>query len=220
MLKFYLYLVMIAGLSISGCERATFRIFDKPIVFDKTREELSLSYMKDRYGINKDFPSIDPKMVVVHWTAIPTLESSYNAMNPSLLPGARTGIASASSLNVGAHFLIDRDGVIFRQLPDTLFARHVIGLNHCAIGIENIGSSNNPLTRAQLRANTELIRYLKRLHPGIEYVIGHHQYREFENHNLWMEKDEGYRTEKSDPGDKFMEHLHKRIKDLGLRSRP
>ena len=203
-----------------GCSHATFRIFEKPVVFDEVRKELSIRYLEERYGIIQNFPSIDPRMIVIHWTAIPTLESSFNAMNPSLLPGERTAISSASDLNVAAHFLIDRDGVIFRQLPDTLFARHVIGLNHCAIGVENIGGSEAPLTRAQLKANGDLVRYLVRKHPGIEYVIGHYQYREFEGHELWKEVDDNYRTGKSDPGEKFMSRLHRDLEGLGLKSHP
>lgn len=212
--------VVIVIYSLFGCSHATFRIFEKPVVFDEVRKELSLQYLEERYGIVKDFPSIEPRMIVIHWTAIPTLEASYHAMNPSVLPGSRTAISSASSLNVAAHFLIDRDGVIFRQLPDTLFARHVIGLNHCAIGVENIGSGSAPLTRAQLKANENLVRYLVRKYPEIQYVIGHYQYTEFEEHELWKEIDENYRTGKSDPGEKFMMRLHKKLEDLGLKSNP
>ena len=63
--------------------------------------------------------------------------------------------------DIGYHFLIDRDGTIYQLLPDTTFARHVIGLNHSAIGIENIGDGNKyPLTDAQLKANIELINSL------------------------------------------------------------
>jgi hypothetical protein len=41
-----------------------------------------------------------------------------------------------------------------------LFARHTIGLNYCAIGIENIGSKSQPLTDEQVEANAELVKYL------------------------------------------------------------
>jgi len=63
------------------------------------------------------------------------------------------------------HYLIDRDGTIFQQLPDTVFARHVIGLNHCTIGVENVGGGKDPLTKAQLKAKEQLIRYLELAGP-------------------------------------------------------
>lgn len=209
-------LIVISLILLSSCSRATFRIINKPVVYDEERQRLSVEYLEKRYHIQQATPSITPKMIVLHWTAIPTLEQSFDAMNPTLLPGSRTALSGASSLNVAAQFLIDRDGVIFRQLPDTAFARHVIGLNYCAIGVENVGSNNNPLTRAQLRANEALIRHLCKRYP-IEYVIGHYEYKDFIGHPLWKEVDPGYLTQKTDPGRKFMKKIRKKILDLGLK---
>ena len=51
-------------------------------------------------------------------------------------------------------------------------ARHVIGLNHCAIGIENVGGTiDTPLTKKQLKANIKLVNYLKQQYPKIDYSI-------------------------------------------------
>lgn len=197
----------------------TFRTFNKPVVFDAERKRLSIEYMKNRHQIIQDSATIVPKMIVLHWTAIPSLEQSFDAMNPALLPGARSGIAGASSLNVAAQFLIDRDGTIFRQLPETAFARHVIGLNYCAIGVENVGSEKAPLTKAQLNANEALIRYLKRKYD-IQYVIGHYEYKSFIGHPLWKETDPNYLTSKTDPGIDFMKKIRERIKDLGIKGAP
>jgi N-acetyl-anhydromuramyl-L-alanine amidase AmpD len=205
-----------SGIPIQKVFSQTFRTFNKPIVFDEIRKKLSVEYLKERHGIIQDSATIVPRMIVLHWTAIPTLEQSFDVMNPSLLPGARSGIAGASSLNVAAQFLVDRDGVIFRQLPETAFARHTIGLNYCAIGVENVGGSNAPLTEEQLEANVALIRYLKKKY-NIEYVIGHHEYKSFIGHALWKEKDPNYLTNKTDPGDEFMTKVRERIKDLGIK---
>lgn len=206
-------------LLLGSCASPTFRTFDKPIVFDGERKQLSLDYMETRYGVKKDSAIIDPKIVVIHWTAIPTLEQSFNAMNPAQLPGSREKIGSASRLNVSAQFLVDRDGTIFRLLPDNAFARHVIGLNNRAIGIENVGGSKAPLTRAQLKANEALVRYLAGRYD-IEYLIGHYEYKSFEGNPLWEEKDPNYRTEKIDPGPAFMKKIRKKVKDLGLKGVP
>lgn len=203
----------------SACASPTFRTYYKPVVFDAERKKLSLEYMEKRHGIVQDSPYIKPKMIVLHWTAIPTLEQSFDAMNPVLLPGSRSNLGNVSTLNVSAQFLVDRDGTIFQQLPDTAFARHVIGLNHCAIGVENVGSAKAPLTNAQLKANEELIRYLKRRYD-IEYLIGHYEYKQFIGHELWKETDPNYLTEKADPGQSFMQKIRKRTKDLELKGPP
>ncbi|EOR96174.1 hypothetical protein ADIARSV_0687 [Arcticibacter svalbardensis MN12-7] len=155
-------------------------------------------------------------MIVLHWTAIPSIEQTFQAFNSPTLPGARKGIASASNLNVSSQFLIDRDGTIFQLLPDTTFARHVIGLNYCAIGVENVGSEKAQLTNAQLKANEALIRYLKSKY-SIEYLIGHYEYTKFIGKPLWKETDSTYLTEKTDPGIKFMKRIRKKVKDLNLK---
>jgi len=210
--------ILSLAILLHGCASSTFRIIEKPVVFDSARKQLSVEYLQKRHGIQTSSPYIVPKMVVLHWTAIPTLEQSFDAMNPPVLRG-RKDLASASALNVCAQFLIDRDGTIFRQLPDTAFARHVIGLNYCAIGVENVGSDKAPLTRAQLKANEALIRHLKRKY-NIQYVIGHYEYPRFVNDPLWKEADSSYRTVKTDPGEKFMQRIRKRLKDLHLKGAP
>ncbi len=105
-------------------------------------------------------------MIVVHWTAIPDFEKSFNAFKNSRLPNSRQDITKASALNVSAQFLVNQNGKIYRLLPENTMARHVIGLNHCAIGIENVGgTANMPLTKKQLKSNIKLIKFLKEKFP-------------------------------------------------------
>ncbi|MDT0675736.1 N-acetylmuramoyl-L-alanine amidase [Autumnicola musiva] len=186
------------------------KIVDKPINFNEKRKELTLQYLKEHYGLDQKTPNIDPKMVVLHWTAIPTFEASFNAFVNPELPTSRTEISGAGSLNVSAHFLVDRDGTIYRLMPETIMARHVIGLNHTAIGVENVGGTKEtPLTSAQLEANIDLVNYLSERY-NIEYLLGHYEYPQFEGHKLWLEKDEGYRTQKTDPGKEFMQKVREK----------
>ncbi|GAB4040334.1 peptidoglycan recognition family protein [Spirosoma jeollabukense] len=192
-------------------------MIDKPIIFDEERKKLSLEYLSQRHGIQQTEPFIKPKMIVLHWTSIPTLEATFDVFKPSVLPG-RPDLQAASRLNTSVPFLVDRDGTIFRLLPDTTFARHCIGLNYCAIGIENIG--NNDLTKAQIKANIQLVRYLKRHHKGIEYLIGHYEYKDFIGTPLWKETDPNYLTGKTDPGESFMRKVRKQVKDLNLKGSP
>lgn len=195
-------------------------IIQRPIVFDETREKLSLEYLSRRYNIEQTKATITPRMVVVHWTVIPTLEKSFEVFNQSQLPDYRDKIGAASSLNVSAHYLIDRDGTIYQLLPDTTFARHVIGLNHSAIGIENVGDGAAlTLTAAQLKANIDLITKLSAQYP-IDYVIGHYEYTYFSNHPLWKETDPTYLTEKTDPGVEFITAVRNGLSHLSLKDMP
>jgi N-acetyl-anhydromuramyl-L-alanine amidase AmpD len=146
------------------------------------------------------------------------LEATFDVFNPVHL-GGRPELSTASNLNVSAHFLVDRDGTIFRLLPDTTFARHTIGLNYTAIGIENIGGPEAPLTKSQLKSNAALIRYLHKKH-NLTYVIGHHEYYAFQGSNIWKETDPDYLTQKQDPGDKFMKKLRKKLIDLNFKYKP
>ncbi|QYA25471.1 N-acetylmuramoyl-L-alanine amidase [Gramella sp. MT6] len=213
-----LIILICLGLSLSSCKSS--KIIDRPIDFEQDRIDLSLEYMNERYGLNKETPAIDPKMVVLHWTAIPTLESSFNAFKRSILPQSREAISGASQLNVSSHFLVDRDGTIYRLMPETIMARHVIGLNHVAIGVENVGGTKEtPLTDAQLQANIWLVNYLSDKYD-IEYVIGHYEYTNFEDHELWLEKDAGYRTEKTDPGKEFMKKVREGTKNRDFKEVP
>lgn len=203
------FLLAVLWLAFTSC--STLKIVDKPVVFDEERSTLTLEYLKERYDIHQEKPVIQPKMVVVHWTAISGLEKSYEAFYASTLPNWRPELKNAGALNVSSQFLIDQDGTVYRLMPETTMARHVIGLNHCAIGIENVGGTENtPLTKAQLKANVKVIQYLKKKYPEIEYVIGHFEYTNFDGTELWLEKDAAYRTEKTDPGLEFIAKIREK----------
>ncbi|HEX9827230.1 MAG TPA: peptidoglycan recognition family protein [Flavobacteriaceae bacterium] len=212
--KINLILLLLFSCSVSK------KIVSKPILFDEERTQLTLDYLANRYGLKQESPTITPKMIVLHWTAIPTLEKTFDAFNKSTLPNWRPYIEAASGLNVSSQFVVDRDGTIYRLMPETTMARHVIGLNHCAIGIENVGDTKDtPLTKKQVNANIWLVKYLTKKYD-IEYLIGHYEYKNFEETELWMEKDPGYRTEKTDPGEDFLNAVKKGVKRLNLKSAP
>ncbi|MDC0008176.1 N-acetylmuramoyl-L-alanine amidase [bacterium] len=200
------YLVILVLLSFFVACSVSKEIIDKPIRFDAERKQLTIDYLSEHYSLAQSEPTIIPKMIVLHWTVIPTFKESFEAFYPSKLPN-RPDIKAASALNVSSQFMVDRDGTIYRLLSETTMARHVIGLNHCAIGIENVGGTDDlPLTKAQLEANIWLVNHLSKKYD-IEYLIGHYEYQQFEGHELWLEKDVGYRTEKTDPGKDFMKNV-------------
>ena len=213
---------------LAGCSagiattQETLRIVDRPISFSEQRRAMTLTYIREHYGVTPSDINITPRMVVLHWTAIETFEDSFRTFDAEFLSG-RPDIAGAGDVNVSIQFLVDRDGTIYRLMPETWMARHVIGLNYVAIGVENVGTGtpeSDTLTDEQIEANIQLVRYLAEKHPTIEYLIGHHEYQLFEGHPLWRELDEGYRTEKIDPGERFMSAVRGEVADLGLKGPP
>ncbi len=198
----------------------TKRIISKPIIFDEERIRLTQEYIREHYERETESVTIDPRMIVLHWTVIPTLEGAFDAFEDARLPSWRPDIKNASALNVSAHFLVDRDGTIYRLMPETTMGRHVIGLNYCAIGVENVGGGEeHPLTAAQLRSNIWLVKHLAKKYP-IEYLIGHYEYPNFEGHPLWLERDDGYRTKKEDPGPDFMQKVRKATQQYNFKPIP
>ncbi len=199
------------------------KIIDKPIDFGSDRIKMTKEYIKTHYGKRVSNIKITPKIIVLHWTADMSFNKSFKRLKPQKLFTDRKDIAKASLLNVSAHFLVARDGSIYRLMPENWMARHVIGLNYSSIGVENVGGKGNKkddLTPAQRRANIDLIYYLKAKYPSIEYLIGHHEYKQMESTSLWLEKDKGYRTVKSDPGAKFMSEMRTATKRLKLKAAP
>jgi len=207
-------------LLVAGCAAGP-RIVDRPVPFGERRQELTREYIARQYGLQVNDITIVPLMVVLHWTASDDLDISYNTFVPDTAAG-RPDLMAAGNLNVGIQFLVGRDGTVYRLMPETWMARHVIGLNYEAIGVENVGGGKgvDNLTDAQFEANVKLVRYLVKRYPTIEYLIGHHEYRRFEETPLWRERDPNYRTAKSDPGERFMAAVRARVADLKLKGPP
>ncbi|MEN8726836.1 MAG: peptidoglycan recognition family protein [Sulfurovum sp.] len=199
------------------------KIIDKPIDFGPERIAMTKEYIKSHYGMSVENIEITPKIIMLHWTAEMDFDKSFKRLQPERLLSDRKDIVKASALNVSSQFMVARDGTIYRLMPENWMARHVIGLNYSSIGIENIGGKDNKiddLTPAQRQANIDLVFYLKAKYPSIEYLVGHHEYKQMESTSLWLEKDKGYRTVKSDPGEKFMSDIRNGVKCLNLKAPP
>lgn len=195
-------------------------IVQRHIDFGQERIDMTKAYIKQHYALETKDIKIDPKIIVLHWTAVMDFEDCFKRLKGNTLYNDRGDIADAGALNVSSHFLVARDGTIYQLMPDNWMARHVIGLNYSSIGIENVGGEDNvkdDLTPAQVEANIKLVKYLKAKYPNIEYLIGHHEYQKMEESLLWLEKDAEYRTQKADPGKKFMNKVRENVKELGLK---
>ena len=192
-------------------------IIDRPIRLGTERMELTRDYIRKHYGLEVDDATIVPRAIVIHWTGTRGLKGTWRAFNRVRIRRARRHLQRGGAVNVSAHFLVARDGTIYRLMPETWMARHAIGLNYDAIGIENMGGGKKvPLTAKQLQANISLVRYLTARHGGIRYLIGHMEWRKVQNLPIFRELDPTYRNAKADPGPRFMKSLRHGVKDLGL----
>jgi len=195
-------------------------IIDRPIEFGSERQKLTIEYRRIHQDTKADSVEIEPKLVVLHYTAGNSADGTWRYFNKIKMEGGRAKLAKAGKVNVSAHFLVDRDGTIYRLMPENWMGRHTIGLNHVAIGVENVGDGKKyPLTKAQEKANVALVRYLAGKHP-ITHLIGHYESMKMENHEYWLELDPKYRNRKGDPGKKFMAAVRKGLADLKLEGAP
>jgi N-acetyl-anhydromuramyl-L-alanine amidase AmpD len=196
------------------------RIKDKAINFDQERIQLTIDYRRAHQDPKANDVTIQPRMIILHWTGIASFESTWKYFNRARAEAARSELAAAGEVNVSAHFLVDRDGTIYRLMPETWMARHCIGLNHVAIGIENVGDSDkSQLTPEQVKADAALVRYLAGRYP-ITHLIGHMEYRRMEGTSYFLELDPKYRNTKPDPGAEFMRQVRAQVADLKLEGPP
>jgi beta-N-acetylhexosaminidase len=151
------------------------RAVPKPIPFGDERKADMADYAQRHYGI-RDYRLKDPRVIVEHYTATSSFAPvfgyfSLNEPDPELheLPG------------VCSHFVIDRDGTVYKLVPTSIMCRHTVGLNYTAIGIEHVGQSDAQVmgNARQLAASLRLTRWLQgRYEIATRNVIGHNENRE------------------------------------------
>ncbi|HVK83104.1 MAG TPA: N-acetylmuramoyl-L-alanine amidase [Kofleriaceae bacterium] len=191
-------------------------IVDAPIRWNAERERLTLAYRRRHVDPVAADVVITPRAIVLHHTGGGSAKATRTYFDNIRIEAERAQLAAAGAVNVSSHYLVDRDGTIYRLQPDTRFARHCIGLNHLAIGIENVGDGKRwPLTDAQVAANAALVRELAGRHE-ITHLLGHHEVMGFRSHAYFVEREPGYRNEKPDPGDAFMAQVRAKVADLEL----
>lgn len=179
-------------------------IVELPLAWSEARAALTLDYRQRHEAPEADSLDIEPRVIVLHYTGGGSAQNTKRYFDRLTMEASREQLASAGKVNVSSHYLIDRDGTIYRLQPETRFARHCIGLNHVAIGVENVGDEKKwKLTEAQVKANAALVRELARRFP-ITHLLGHYEVMQFRAHPYFVERDAGYRNRKPDPGARFM----------------
>jgi N-acetylmuramoyl-L-alanine amidase len=144
----------------------------KQIPFGPVRRAQTAAYAQRHYGI-RSWRLANPRVIVQHTTGSNSFRSAFatfaaNAPDSEL--GERPGVC--------AHFVIDRDGTIYRLVRLDAMCRHTVGLNWAAFGIEHVGTSGRRTlgNRAQLSASLALTVWLmSRYRIELRNVIGHNE---------------------------------------------
>jgi N-acetyl-anhydromuramyl-L-alanine amidase AmpD len=191
-------------------------MIDAPIAWSAEREQLTLDYRRAHSDPDARDLVIAPRVIVLHYTDGGSAKATREYFDNPRIEAGRAQLARAGAVNVSSHFLVDRDGTIYRLQPETRYARHCIGLNHIAIGIENVGDEAKfPLTDAQIAADAALVRDLATRYP-ITHLLGHYEVMTFRDNSYYVERDPSYRNSKPDPGERFMTAVRAKLADLHL----
>jgi len=159
-------------------------ITQKYIVYGARRKAETAAYNKRHYG-NKQSTWVlaNPRVIVLHFTAGADWQSAWNTFNKDAKYMSTPGLWEYPGTS--AHFIVRKDGVIIQCVPLNLRARHAIGMNWTAVGIEIV--QERPSNRTghwadrqilnrprQIAAVLSLVRYLQgRFHITTGNVIGH-----------------------------------------------
>lgn len=187
-------------------------------ILSQKKLDLTVQYNKENYGF-ESYKLDTPRIVVVHYTAIDDLNATLNLFRNDNIASSRDYIKDFSSLNVGIHYVVDKDGRIFHLMPDSIVARHLIGFNHVSLGIENIAKDSSDLTPAQIESDAKLIEFLVAKYPTIKYMIGHDEYNDtsLPHYKYFRSLNASYKPYgKIDPGKWYMLKLRNRLAADGV----
>jgi N-acetyl-anhydromuramyl-L-alanine amidase AmpD len=142
------------------------------IPFPQHRKREMAAYSKHHYGQYK-WRLADPKLIVEHYAAAGSVSAIFNTFAPD-----RPDVEFHQLPGVCSHFAVSSTGAIYKFVPVSIRCRHVVGLNHVAIGIEHVGFSDQDILgrAAQLNASLQLTQWLRcRFGLPVDQVIGHNE---------------------------------------------
>lgn len=173
-----LALVVGTGAAASGEPQAGSAAAAKPTIkkrlipYPKKRKREMAAYSKRHYGQYK-WQLVDPKLIVIHYAEAGSVGAIYNTFAPD-----RPDVEFHQLPGVCSHYAVGAGGGIFKFVPPSIRCRHVVGLNHVAIGIEHVGFSDGDILNrpAQLNPSLQLTQWLRcRFGIPVEGVIGHNE---------------------------------------------
>jgi N-acetylmuramoyl-L-alanine amidase len=142
------------------------------IPYSKKRKRQMAAYSKRHYGGYK-WRLRNPKLIVIHYAVAGSIGAIYNTFapnNPDPEFGELPGVCS--------HYAVGAGGGTVKFVRPSIRCRHVVGLNHVAIGIEHVGFSDSDVLNrpAQLNASLRLAQWLRcRFGIPVSGVIGHNE---------------------------------------------
>ena len=144
----------------------------KPIPFGPQRRAETAAYARRHYGLDT-WRLTGPHVIVEHLTVSSTFASAFSTFAPDA-PDRELGELPG----LCAHFVVDRDGIVYQLVRLDTICRHTVGLNWTAIGIEHVGLRDSDVLRnpRQLHASLRLTLWLaQRFHVRLRDVIGHNE---------------------------------------------
>ncbi len=150
------------------------RIVWTPVPFGAKRKAEMTAYVGRHYGsfLRPTWRLTHPHVIVIHYTEA-SYSSTFNTF-ASDVPDSELHELPGTS----AHFVIDTDGTIHQLVSLGTMARHTVGLNWTAIGIEHVGFSDAQVLgdRRQISASLHLVQWLRcRYGIAVKNVIGHNE---------------------------------------------
>jgi N-acetylmuramoyl-L-alanine amidase len=145
-----------------------------PIPFGAKRKAETVAYTRRHYGsfLKPTWRLIHPHVIVIHYTEA-SYSSTFNTFANDV-PDSELHELPATS----AHFVIGTDGTVHQLVSLGTMARHTVGLNWTAIGIEHVGFSDAQVLgdRKQITASLHLVQWLRcRYGIAVKNVIGHNE---------------------------------------------
>ena len=170
--------LLVAGVEIASGDPATTAAAAKPAIkkrlipYPKKRKREMAAYSKRHYGQYK-WRLNNPKLIVIHYAEAGSVGAIYNTFAPD-----RPDVEFHQLPGVCSHYAVGAGGGIVKFVPPSIRCRHVVGLNHVAIGIEHVGFSDSDILNRppQLNASLQLSQWLRcRFGIPVEGVIGHNE---------------------------------------------
>lgn len=120
------------------------------------------------------------------------IHSSYDALGPD--PYSVSGLINEyKQYGVSPHYLIDRQGNVYRLVDEKNVAYHAgeskvpdgrTDVNNFSIGVEMMNTKSDKFTSAQYNSLNDLLRYLSSKYK-IKYTLGHNQIAEGRKTDPW-----------------------------------
>ena len=145
--------------------------------YEDLSSEIDLELMMDsNYPIRRSFEG--PRRIILHHTGGSSWEGAH-------------GVFSSNEYNVGAHFLIDKDGRVTKHVDLNKGTHHACGANQETIGIEIVNDGGTEeYTDEQYESVKKIVDYLKKeiekRKPNFikePFVIGHFEVED--NYYAW-----------------------------------